>query len=444
MKIKFLGAAQTVTGSKTLLEIGQTQVLVDSGMYQGSKDISALNFKELDLDIKNIKYIFLTHAHFDHCGYLPVLIKEGFQGKIICSKLTMQLAQVILKDSAKVQQYDLNDKKIDQVLYDEYDVERTMSFFETKNIDKKYQLEDFNFQLYEAGHILGATSIVFSYKGQSICFSGDIGRQGDLIHKQPNLPRDIDYLVMESTYGDREHQENNASEILSENIKRIKGTKGVLLIPAFAVARTQVIIQELYNLFEELPELKLPVYVDSPMGVKVSRIYAENSKHLKIEDELFKNALDSVKLLEFGNDFKKMTRAKGPMIIISSSGMISGGKVLKYFDMYAKHEMNTILISGYQSAGTIGRRILDGDLNITLFGHTINVRAKVDKLSSMSAHADRVEMKNLILESGKELKKIYLNHGEKTSLDDFKKYLENESGINVEIADKNTEYELGE
>lgn len=438
MKLKFLGAAHTVTGSKTALTLGDTQILIDCGMYQGTEEVTGFNLEKLDIEIKKLDYIFLTHAHYDHCGYLPVLISAGFRGKILCSEITKKLVQVVLEDSVKIQEFNKKQKKIDEVLYTAIDVQKTMSLFETKKNDQTYSINNFSYRFYEAGHILGAISIVFTFKGKTICFSGDLGRGKDILHKSPNFPKDIDFLVIESTYGNRIHSNVNALDSLAEQVKRIKDSKGVLLIPTFAIARTQVMMVLLHRLFKNVPGLEIPIYLDSPMGIRATKIYEENVSSLKISEEEFVKALNSIKTIEFGHDLKKIKKEKGPFIILSSSGMITGGKVLKYFDMYAKHEKNTILLVGYQAEGTIGRKILDGDLEVRLFGHTINVRASIQQLESMSAHADKIELRNMILSAGDQLKSIYLNHGEDLALNEFKTYLEKETSINIEIARKNT------
>lgn len=439
MKVKFLGSAKTVTGSKTALTLGENHLLIDSGMYQGTSKVTDLNLEKLDFEISKIQYIFLTHAHYDHCGHLPVLVSSGFHGKIFCTENTKRLVQVILEDSAKIQEFNEKHNSIKEALYSGLDVQETMSLFETRKLDETYSINDFSYCFYEAGHILGATSIVFTYNNKAICFSGDVGRAKDIIHNPPNFPENIDYLVLESTYGNRVHNDVDVLGFLAGQVKRIRGSKGVLLIPTFAIARTQVMIVYLYRLFQKNPDLKIPVFLDSPMGIRATKIYEENVSSLSISKEEFKKALNSIKAIEFGSGLKKIKRERGSFILLSSSGMITGGKVLKYFDMYAKHEKNTVLLVGYQGAGTIGRQILDGDLDVKLFGHHINVKAKVELLESMSAHADKVELKRYVLKAAKRLKCIYLNHGDEQVLKEFKSYLEKETSINVEIPEQNTE-----
>ena len=444
INLTFLGAASTVTGSKTLVEFSNTKLIVDSGMFQGPKEVQEQNSKEISVVYSEIDYIFLTHGHLDHCGYLPIMVKNGFHGKIFCSEGTKEIVEIILKDSARVQKYDLKEGKINEILYDEYDVDNTLSFFHIRELDTKYEMQSFSYEFIEAGHILGATSIIFNINNKRICFSGDIGRVDDAIHNSPNLPDNIDFLVLESTYGNRNHELSFPCLDLKAQIQKIKETNGVLLIPAFAVARTQILVFELFLLFRDFPNSKIPVFVDSPMGVKVTHLYERLAHNLKIEGKVFREAMKTAKFMEFGNDFDKLANAKPPFILISSSGMISGGKVVKYFDMFAKHEKNTILLSGYQGSGTIGNQLVNGERKFKILGHKMEVRARVDQLKSMSAHADRSGLKSYVEANAKNLKKVFLNHGEIESVNDFKQTLEGIYDFEVIGVEKDNVYSLGD
>lgn len=441
MKLTFLGASETVTGSKILLNYADKNYLIDCGMYQGSKELSLLNEKLINVSVQSIDNVFITHGHLDHCGYLPILYKNGYKGKIFCTPLTKEIIKIILEDALKVQEYDLKEQKIKEPLFTEIDVAKVFANFQTFEKGKEFKLDDLSFQFFEAGHIIGASSLLLKNSKESLCFSGDIGRADDLLHYPPSLPSECQTLVLESTYGDRDHENNDLLyNKLSQHIQRIIETQGVLLIPAFAVARTQIILKVLGNLFDKNPELKLPLFVDSPMASKVTKLYLENHKALKLGKAEMLDFLAHCKFLDYGKDQKRFSKQKGPFIIVSSSGMISGGRVLKYFDMYAKHEKNTILLAGYQGEGTIGRRILDGEDRIKLFGHEIHVRSHLDFLPGMSAHADRGELLGLLKEI-KGLKRIYLNHGEKETLPKFKEYLE-QLNVDTIIAKKNKTYKL--
>ncbi|WP_419168882.1 MBL fold metallo-hydrolase RNA specificity domain-containing protein [Halobacteriovorax sp.] len=434
MKLVFYGATSTVTGSKTLLEINNKKVLVDSGMYQGDKDSTKKNQVLPNFNINAIDAIFLTHAHYDHCGYLPVLIKNGFKGKIYCTEGTRKIVELILRDSASIQAYEFKEGKSQSILYDLDDVDATLSHLRSVSLNKWYD-KGFRFIYEEAGHILGAANITFDNGTKKICFSGDVGRRDDLIHNPPQKNIQANYLVLESTYGDRLHKKEDSIEILKKHIERIISTNGVLLIPAFAVARAQVLMYLMSELFAKEPQVKIPVYLDTPMGVRATRLYMGMADSLKVDPEQFNEAMKSVKFIEYSSDTKKLARTKKPFILISSSGMISGGKVLKYMEMYGKHENNTILITGFQGEGTIGRKLVEEEREIYLLGHSMEVKAHVEKLESLSAHADRDELIEFIQKVGPSLKKVFLNHGEEETVIHFAKSIEERlkiKTINVE------------
>lgn len=442
MQITFLGAIGTVTGSKTLLETENHSLLIDCGMYQGHHS-EQVNHKPLNLESAELDFIILTHAHLDHSGFLPVLVKQGFQGKILCTEATYQIAKIILEDSVRVQQSHLKDNPQFQVLYDEIDVSKTLSYFQTVIEGESLIFDDIQIHFYEAGHILGASQVLIENKGQSILFSGDLGRAKDRIHKAPKLV-EADHYIVESTYGDRIHSSESVVEKLAEHIKKIKETNGVLLVPAFAVARSQMFIQYLDDVFNKYPNCELPIFLDSPMTSKVTKIYIEHLKELSVDEDDFSKALKRVKFLDYGNDHKKFKKAKRPFILISSSGMISGGKVLRYFDMFAKSAENTVLLTGYQGEGTIGNKVLAGEKSIKLFGHTMTVKANIDLLEGLSAHADYTEIISHLKKLKNTPKYIFLNHGDNEARQNLKEKIEYEFDTNVIIAHKNTIYPIGE
>lgn len=442
MNLTFLGASETVTGSKTLLEINDKRILIDCGMYQGDPKLEKKNFYQLPIDSGSIDIIFLTHAHLDHCGLLPKLIHDGFVGDIYCSEATKKLVRIILEDSVRIQEAEIKEGIRSDYLYDQSDVEGTLNLMRILNPGDTKEFSDFSVEFYEAGHILGAVSVVIEYNGKRIGFTGDLGRDDDFIHKAPVIPKDLNQLVIESTYGNRLHERENPYRELILAIQSVKSTGGVLLIPAFAVARTQVLVQMLYEVFELSPNLKIPVYVDSPMGVRATKVYEEYADQLKIPENKFKAALDMAKFMEYGKDLKRLNKQRPPFILISSSGMISGGKIMKYFDMYAHHEHNIILLTGYQGEGTLGRSISEGLEEVDLFGHTLKVTAKIKKLDGLSAHGDRDDLYHYIQSTGVS-DKVFLNHGEVESLNFFHEYLKSRlSGIEVVVAKLNLEYDL--
>lgn len=432
--MQFLGAKDTVTGSKTLFEFEDKKILVDCGMYQGLKELQKMNRNSLKIDPCELDAIFLTHGHLDHCGMLPFLAGQGYKKKIYCTKLTRDVATVILQDSAKIQANEVKENPSFEPLYDQHDVEQALALFEVCEFERTYQAHGISFRFSLAGHVLGASSLSLKVQDKDIVFSGDIGRADDLLHPAPVFPNSADYLILESTYGDRVHPDKDPLNDIEVQVKRILSTQGILFVPAFALARSQVVIYLLSQLFAKKPELKIPVYLDSPMAVEMTKLYEKNSKALKISEDDFTKALDIVKLIEFGNDVKKLARAKGPYILVSSSGMISGGRAIKHFDMLAKHEKNSILLTGYQGAGTIGRALLEHQ-EIKVLGHKVNLRAHVALMDSLSAHADSEQILQLLAAMKRLPKKIFLNHGEPDSMNSLKRKIQqNFAQIQVEIS----------
>lgn len=440
MNLSFHGASESVTGSKSIIEINQTRLLIDCGMYQGDSDLELKNNESLVKLLGPVDAIILTHAHLDHTGLLPKLVKEGFHGEIFCTHETFELVKIILEDSAKIQMYEFKKGNSARILYGQEDVEQTLTLF--KIVERKVMFDNIEIEFFNAGHILGAVSVVIRANNESVCFSGDLGRDDDLLHPIVESPTDVDFLVLESTYGNRLHHRNNPYKELIKAIEHIKEQKGVLLIPAFAIARTQVLIKMLSDLFELSPQLKLPVFVDSPMGVKATQAYRKFSKSLKVSEPEFLKSLEVAKFIEFGNDAKKLAKAKAPFILISSSGMLSGGKVLKYFDMYAHHERNVILITGYQGEGTLGKSLLAGQQEFEMFGHRVKFRAKLFQIASLSAHADQEDLLRYV-EKNSQLKAIFLNHGEEEAMDVLKQKLEEKFKLRVIKASKDESYDLG-
>jgi metallo-beta-lactamase family protein len=448
MKVQFIGAAQTVTGSKTYITTPKSKVLIDCGMYQGVKSIVEKNHQSFPFVPSELDYIFLTHGHLDHCGLIPRLYKEGFRGKILCGHSTKKIAEIIMLDSARIQVSDFlnfkkdknirkNLKKNKEVLYDENDVHQCLSLFETYDYDRAIKLDDIEITFRAAGHILGASGIEIAHENQKTYFSGDIGRYNDPIENDPFVPNDMTNIFMETTYGDREHDKADPLEELSKIIKRTIQCDGKLLIPSFAVARTQLVLYYLYQLFTKYPDLKIPIYIDSPMTKKVTDLYLENHHELRPHKEELQAFFEQAKFLKWENEYKKLKKSTRPYIIISASGMVSGGRVLKYIDTLARKENNSIALVGYQGDATIGREISEGAKEVRALGGRIPIRAKVYHLHTLSAHADRNELYQWISTSNKLPKKIILMHGEKIAIKSFKEFLSTKIDSEIIIAKEN-------
>lgn len=440
MKLELIGAADTVTGSKSILTIGEHRLMIDSGLYQGIKDASELNHEEVAS--RNIDSIFITHAHLDHSGYLPIMIKNGFNGRIYCTHETKELINIVLNDSVKVQLASLKKNSHEEVLYTKEDVESVIQKLHVVEQGVDYKIHGLTIRFIQAGHILGASSIIISNRECKVCFSGDIGRGDDPLHHPPEVPLNLDYLVLESTYGDRLHSKESILEHLRAEIEQVIESHGVLLIPCFAIARTQMMMLYLYEVFKQYPNLKIPVFFDSPMAMEATIIYEKNINQTRLKSDEFEALTKSFTLSRYESCFDKVRKKKTPFVVVSSSGMLGGGMILKYLDMFIKHKENTILFCGYQAEGTLGRKILDGEEGMELNGHRLNMRANIRKLDGLSAHADKNELIDYALGSKNTLRKVFLNHGEKESMIFLKSSLEEKLSVPIIISNKNEVHEL--
>lgn len=455
MKITFWGSTHGVTGSLTMLESGKDIFLIDCGMYQGEKEDTKFNWQDWPVSPKKITAIFLTHAHLDHCGLLPKMVREGFLGEIYATKETIGLVKIILKDSVKIiQNNEKNKKKLkgrikgkfDKPLYQFEDVNLTFKKFKMIKWGKKLKVNNLLVEFKNAGHILGASMIKISDGNQSILFSGDLGRQDDILMWPPTPIDDVDYVVMESTYGDRIRSGDDPIKLLKDNIKHIIKNKSVLLIPSFAMARTQNILFFLYELFQKNPNLKIPVYVDSPMGTELTKIYEYFSKINKSEEKFKENYLSEVfSLASFvkNNEYSKKLDTKfGPFILMASSGMLTGGRVLRHFKFFGENEDNLIMLAGFQAPGTLGRKISEGDKEVEVENETISVKATISNTDIFSSHADQKELVNWILSIKKDPKKIFLIHGDLTSKNILKKEIDSRLKSQIVIPSAGDTFDL--
>lgn len=453
MKVQFIGAAQTVTGSKTYLQVDNKKILIDCGMYQGIKSIVDKNYNPFSFDPAQVQFLFLTHAHLDHCGMIPRLYKQGFKGKILCTRNTRKLAEIIMMDSARIQQSAFLDFKRDkkvrkslkkqrEALYDENDVRGVLECFETYDFDHKISLGKIDLTFRKAGHILGASSLEIHSNNMTYYFSGDLGRMNDPLEYAPYTPKKVDHLFIETTYGDRLHDKEDPVEELAKILKDNQKSHGRVLIPSFAVARTQLLLRHLYMLFEKYPELKLPIYIDSPMTKKVTDLYLQESGELRVDKNTLQDYFSIAKFLKWQSDYKKLERDQHPCIIISASGMLSGGKVLQHLNTIARNERNHIVLVGFQGEGTLGRDISQGIDIVKTKSGKLPIRAKVHHLHTLSAHADKLELESWIksIESGPT--NLYLMHGEKETVENFKTYIDERFNCKTTIAVENKEIEI--
>lgn len=442
MRLTFLGAAQTVTGSKYLLEYNNKKILVDCGLFQGSKELRQHNWDKFQLDPRDIDFVVLTHAHIDHSGYIPLLVKNGFRGKIFCSEATFDLCKILLPDSGFLQEEDANwankhgysRHKPALPLYNEKEARKSLEFFYPANFGTvNYFGDDFYFTLSRSGHILGSAFINIFAGKKSIVFSGDLGRMNDPILKTPAKIEYADYLLIESTYGNRLHQESNPTEELKEIINRTAARGGVIVIPAFAVGRAQNIMFYLHQLKQQNAIPNIPIFLDSPMAIDASEIFRDHNDEHKLGQKLSNEICKIVKYVRTTEESKSLNKIKVPMIIISASGMAEGGRVLHHLKNYISNHNNTIIFTGFQAEGTRGDRIIKGEKEIKIHGNFYEVNAEIINLDNASAHADYKEILTWLKNFRQAPKKTFVTHGSKESAFSLKEKIEKELGWNVEV-----------
>ncbi|NLN13979.1 MAG: MBL fold metallo-hydrolase [Tissierellia bacterium] len=437
MDIQFYGAARMVTGSNFLLTTKNYKILIDCGMFQGNKEKERMNFEPFSYEVGDIDYLILTHAHIDHSGRIPKLVKDGFRGKILCTKATYDLCSIMLLDSAKIQEADVeweNKKRLRagkpplEPLYTMRDAEISLNYFSSYYYDQRIRLnEEITIRFKDAGHILGSSIVEIWVRedGETtkIVFSGDLGMPGRPIIRQHEYIFDADYLILESTYGDKNHEPfKDSSEKLIDIINRTVLRGGTVIIPSFAVGRTQEIIYELNKYYDRNPALeeyvKIPIYVDSPLAVNATEVFQRNSS--SFNDEAKEMILSGDNLFQFENlryvktteESMALNKASYPKVIISSSGMATAGRVRHHLKHNLWDPRNSLVFVGYQAEGTLGRILLDGAKRVKLLGEEIDVQLEIYDLEGFSGHADQRTLLNWIGKFRYKPKKIFLVHGE--------------------------------
>jgi metallo-beta-lactamase family protein len=440
--LTFLGAAGTVTGSRHLLRLGGRSILVDCGLFQGLKDLRLKNWAAFPVDPSTIDDVVLTHAHLDHSGYLPKLVREGFRGRVFCTTATANLCELLLLDSAKIQESDaafanrhgFSKHHPALPLYGKRDALRALEQLRPLDFDTPTDLgHGANLVFRRAGHILGAASVQLRWGGKTVVFSGDLGRYNDPLMHDPAAIAQADYLVVESTYGDRLHTPVAPADALLEVVRRTTARGGTVIIPAFAVGRAQELLYLIWRL-KQAGQLPLtPVYLDSPMAINASDIFRRHPLDHRLSSGEAEAAMGSATYIRDVEESKALTYNTVPKIIISASGMATGGRVLHHLKSYGPDRRNTILFAGYQAAGTRGEALINGAREVKIHGQWIPIRAEIDSLPALSAHGDAEEIMRWLRCFERPPRRTFIVHGEPSASDALRERIRTELGWTCDV-----------
>jgi len=447
--LQFLGATETVTGSKFLLSNHHMNWFIDCGLFQGLKELRLRNWSPLPIDASAVSYVVLTHAHIDHSGYLPLFVKNGFEGDVIASEPTVELCKILLPDSGYLQEEDARyaakkgfSKHAPVLpLYTYNDAVATFPYFKAVADEREVKIDGASISLYRAGHILGSRfiKVTFIDSGKTILFAGDIGRYDALITREPVEFKDgIDYLVLESTYGDRVHPKEDIFERFARIINTTIDKGGKILIPAFAVGRTQDIIYILKRLLirKVIPE-DIAIYLNTPLGIDATDIYtrfASEHKIFKRDEGASVFSMPNLRLVKTEEESKALNALDHPAIILSASGMLAGGRILHHLKAYAHDPNSCLILVGFQAAGTRGRAILDGANSIKIHGEMVDIRCRVEYIESLSAHGDREDILRWLHAFDRPPRQIFLVHGEENAITSLKEAIERDfKGVKVSV-----------
>ena len=450
MKLTFLGAAGTLTGSKYLLEGNGTKILIDCGLFQGFKNQRLKNWAPLPFLLEELDAVILTHAHLDHSGYLPLLFRQGYRGPVFCHPATEELCGILLPDSGYLQEEDAafhNRHKSSRhhpalPLYTRQDAEDSLTCFEPVEFHRWQRVKGIRFFIQPVGHILGAGAVLVDFGNGKIVFSGDVGRPRDAIMQPPEILPAADYLLIESTYGNRRHEQEDPVEVLADRVNGTFKKGGTVVVPSFAVGRAQLLQHLLTRLMENGRIPTFPVFLDSPMAIDVSDIYCKYQKYHRLTNEDCGKMKTRVKYLSSVEDSKSLAKLSVPHIILAGSGMATGGRVLHHLKRLLGDWRNTVLLVGYQVPGTRGARLLNGASTIKIHGSFFPVRAQVESLPGLSAHADYVELGDWLENGQIRPRETFVVHGEPDAADHLRSYLENrfhwrmtvpEAGMSVQL-----------
>ncbi|MDO8709863.1 MULTISPECIES: MBL fold metallo-hydrolase RNA specificity domain-containing protein [Pseudomonas] len=451
MRMTFLGAAGTVTGSKYLLEHRDQHVLIDCGLFQGYKQLRLHNWDPFQLPVRDLQAIVLTHAHLDHSGYLPVLARNGYRGPVYATPATCELVKILLRDSGRLQEEEAEfanrhgfSKHAPALpLYTEQDAERALKLLHPVELHHRVTIvPGLSILLRGAGHILGAATVEIVADGITLVCSGDLGRPNDPLMFAPETIEQTDYLLIESTYGDRRHPEESPEKQLAEVITRTALRHGITLVPSFAVGRAQLLMYHLYRLKQQHAIPDLPIYLNSPMATDVTRLYQRFRSEHRLSLEECEGMCQGTHFVRATRDSIELDQQRTPAVIIAASGMATGGRVLHHLKALAPNPLNTLLIPGFQAGGTRGAQIIAGAPSVRIHGKEVPIRAEVVPMETLSAHADADEIIEWLRGFKRPPKHTYVVHGEPNASDVLRRRISLELGWSVSVPEYRDSVEL--
>lgn len=448
MKLSFFGAAQEVSGSNFLFETGAAKILIDCGLFHCPVFCGPKNDSPFPYDSRGIDVVFITHAHIDHIGRLPKLVKDGYGGKIYSTPATRDFAELMLTDSLGILEKEAR-RENKNILFNENDVRLLMERWETVDYHQKLKTRDFDVIFRDAGHILGSAIVEIAANGKKIVFTGDLGNPPTPLLRPTEDILEANILLVDATYGNQIHEDKSERKLKLERIiENTANKKGVLLIPAFSLERTQEIIFELNDLVEKNRVPAMPVFVDSPLAIKLIPVYKKYDKYYNKEAKYIINSGDDIfkfpdlKFSLTTEESKEINGMAPPKIIIAGSGMMQGGRILHHAKRYLGDKKNTILFIGFQAAGSLGRKIKDGEKNIKIFGEKIRVEAKIEEIKGYSAHPDREQVFNFIQKTRETLEKCFPIHSEPQSALFLTQRIRDHLGVNTIIPKYGESFEI--
>lgn len=448
--LQILGAAGTVTGSRYLLTAGNTHILIDCGLFQGVKNVRQRNWTPLPFPAQRIDAVVLTHAHLDHSGYLPRLIHEGFEGPVYCTAATRELADILLPDSGHLQEedarranhYGYTKHRPAEPLYTAVDAEKSLMRFESMPFHAAFAIGDVRVRFTPAGHILGAACVHVEYKGRTVVFSGDLGRPDDLIMNAPEPVAHADYLVVESTYGDRLHPPGDARERLAAIVTKTAARGGVVMLPAFAVGRAQDLLHLLVQLRSDGAIPNLAIYLDSPMAIDVTDLYSRFCGEHRLSRQDCAALFKEVEYVRDQSESRRLSANTAPKIIVAGAGMLTGGRILHHLRAFGGDHRNCIVIAGYQAPGTRGAALQGGADRLRIFGEDVRIRCGVESIEELSAHADYEEIAAWLAHFEHAPGRVFVTHGEPAAADHLRQVIEHRYGWNAVVPELGQEFAL--